>query len=230
MADVEIRGLCKSFGGRAVLRDFDLTLRAHRVTALMGPSGAGKTTLLRILAGLDKPDAGRITGLTAARLSVVFQEDRLLDWLSPLENLRLTSPGLSPGDLRSALDRFGLADAADRPARELSGGMKRRVALLRALLYDSDVLLLDEPFNGLDDATRRTVAREALRLTGQRTTLLITHDEEEAALLNAGIVRMPCGPIPDYPKEVCPWTPSSTLASTTALRPSAGCARRSGRG
>ena len=189
MADIIIQGLCKRYGDRAVLDGFCLTLPSGRITCLMAPSGAGKTTLLRLLAGLEAPDAGTISGLEGLRIGMVFQEDRLLSWLDAVENLRLTAPERSRKSLSEALRRFGLADIEGQPVRELSGGMQRRVALLRALLAPADLLLLDEPFNGLDESTRATIAREALRLIDGRTTLLVTHDPDEAALMGAGIMR-----------------------------------------
>lgn len=189
MADIIIEGLCKRYGDKVVLRDFSLTLTEGRATCLMAPSGAGKTTLLRLLAGLESPDAGNVNGLEGLRLGVVFQEDRLLDWLDAVENIRLTAPERSGDSIMEALRRFGLGNIEGQPVGQLSGGMRRRVALLRALLSPADVLLLDEPFNGLDEATRAAVAKEALRLINGRTALLITHDPDEAGLMGAETVR-----------------------------------------
>ena len=191
MVDILIDKLSKRYGEKIVLQAFSLDLTDHRATCLMGPSGAGKTTLLRILAGLEKADSGTISGLSGARLAVVFQEDRLLEWLDAVENLRLVNRALTPAAIGEALRRFGLDGCAGQPVRELSGGMKRRVALLRALLSDGDVLLLDEPFNGLDDQTKAVVVRETLRLIDGRTTLLITHDPEEAEGMGARVAWMP---------------------------------------
>ena len=190
MADILIDHLSKSFGGKPVLRDVCLRLPAGRASCLMAPSGAGKTTLLRILMGLETPDAGAVRGLEGARFAPVFQEDRLLEALDAAGNIRLVSPRLSPGALSDALRRFGLEGCAGQPVRTLSGGMKRRVALLRALLSDGDVLLMDEPFSGLDEATRETVIRETLRLIGGRTALIVTHDPRDAALIGGEILRI----------------------------------------
>lgn len=190
MADIIIRGLRKRYGDREVLRDFSMTLPEGRVTCLMAPSGAGKTTLLRLLAGLEAPDAGTVTGLDGLRLGVVFQEDRLLNWLDAVENIRLTAPEQNREEILKELRRFGLGDIAGQPVAELSGGMRRRVALLRALLAPADILFLDEPFNGLDEATRAAVAHATLERIGGRTTLLITHDPDEAALLKAETLRL----------------------------------------
>ena len=134
MQDIVIRGLCKAFDGKQVLRDFSAALPAGQVTGLMAPSGAGKTTLLRILMGLETPDRGTITGLEGLRLSAVFQEDRLCENLDPVSNLRLVTPTLSRAAAEEALKAVGLTDCLHQPTRELSGGMRRRVAILRALL------------------------------------------------------------------------------------------------
>lgn len=185
MENIVIRRLCKSYGGRAVLQDFDARLPAGQITCLMAPSGWGKTTLLRILLGLTEADGGAVTGLAGLRLGAVFQEDRLCPWLSPADNLRLTAPGLTPGAAREALGSMGLADQAGAPLSALSGGMRRRVAILRALVCPCDVLLLDEPFRGLDGETRALAIAEALRRRAGRTALVVTHDPEEPRLLGA---------------------------------------------
>ena len=181
-------GLCKRYGDKDVLRGFSMNLPAGGTTCLMAPSGAGKTTLLRLMCDLEKPDSGIVRGMEGTRIGVVFQEDRLLDWLDPVENLRLTAPGLTRDAAADALIRFGLGDSLHEPVCRLSGGMRRRVALLRALLAPSDILLLDEPFNGLDAATRSGVMALTRELLPPRTALLITHDPDEAAALGAAIV------------------------------------------
>ena len=179
MADICITGLCKAYDGKPVLRDFSAVLPAGRVTGLMAPSGAGKTTLLRILMGLEQPDAGSVAGLEGRRMSAVFQEDRLCDNLDAVANIRLVTPGLARAKTLDALDAVGLGSCAGQPARELSGGMRRRVALLRALLAEYDVLFLDEPFKGLDrDPRTRVIADTRTRCAG-RTVLLVTHDAGE---------------------------------------------------
>ena len=119
MQDIVIRGLCKSFRGKAVLRNVSGTLAAGRVTGLMAPSGAGKTTLLRILMGLEQADSGRIDGLDGIRLSAVFQEDRLCGQLDGVSNLRLVAPTLSRADARNAMKAVGLANCIGQPTREL---------------------------------------------------------------------------------------------------------------
>ena len=187
MAEIVVEHLYKSFGGREVLSDVCLRFPHGRVSALTGPSGAGKTTLLRILMGLETPDRGRVTGLEGARLGVVFQEDRLLERVDVAGNLRLMRPDLSGDALARALARFGLEGCEDKRADALSGGMRRRVALLRALLSDGEVLLLDEPFNGLDPDTLDRVARQAAAMVAGRTAVIVTHDPEPLRWFDARV-------------------------------------------
>ncbi len=189
---VFLRGLRKSFDGKEVLPGVDLRIPEGATTCVMAPSGAGKTTLVRVLLGLIPPDGGTIIGLQARRIAAVFQEDRLVEPMDAVSNIRLVSPGVDRQTVLDALASFGLsADSAAQPVRELSGGMRRRVALLRALLADWDLLTLDEPFQGLDEATRREVIREVRSRSGGRTVLLITHDPEEAALMGARVTALP---------------------------------------
>ena len=153
--------LCKAFGGKTVLQDFSCELEEGRVTALMAPSGAGKTTLLRILLGLETADSGEITGLSGKRLAAVFQEDRLLDFMTPVDNIRLPVPKLERAVILREMAAMGLTGCENQPVRELSGGMRRRVAILRALLCGADVIALDEPFKGRGDAGARHRRNEA---------------------------------------------------------------------
>ena len=185
MQDIVIRGLSKAFEGKQVLRDFSAVLPAGQVTGLMAPSGAGKTTLLRILMGLEMPDRGTITGLQGLRLSAVFQEDRLCENLNPVSNLRLVTPTLSQSAAEGALTAVGLTDCLHQPARELSGGMRRRVAILRALLAEYDLLFLDEPFKGLDRETKEVVIADTRRRCDGRTVLFVTHDPTELEAMGA---------------------------------------------
>ena len=188
MADIILRGIGKRYGDRQVLRGVDMTLREGETACLMAPSGAGKTTLLRILLGLERPDEGSVEGLVGLRIAAVFQEDRLMDRMDAVSNLRLFAPGLSREDAVKALRDFGLGDSAARPVSELSGGMRRRVALLRALLAEWDFLALDEPFKGLDADTRREIIRQTRARTAGKTVLLVTHDPEEAAEMGARVI------------------------------------------
>ena len=158
MEDIVIRNLCKSFAGKPVLRDFSAVLPVGQVTGLMAPSGAGKTTLLRILMGLERPDGGTIDGLAGLRLSAVFQEDRLCESFSPIENVAMCAGrSLKAPRIKWELARLLPEECLKRPVSTLSGGMKRRVAVARALLIPSHILLMDEPFTGMDDELKCNV-------------------------------------------------------------------------
>ena len=195
---IRIEHLNKSYHDRPVLQDLSLSIPIGQITAVMAPSGVGKTTLLRILMGLETADSGKIEGLDGLRLSAVFQEDRLCANLSPVSNIRLvTGASLSRQEILSALEQTGLSDCAGQPARELSGGQRRRVALLRALLAPWDLLLLDEPFKGLDTETRKQIMDYVLlhfHKKPGRTALLVTHDESEASYMAGNVFTLP-GPL-----------------------------------
>ena len=193
MEDIIVQGLCKSFDGAAALRNFSARFPAGRITCVMGRSGCGKTTLLNILMGFLSADAGTVAGVPA-RLAAVFQEDRLLEPFSAAYNLAFVRPKASPALIGEHLAAVGLAQAASQPVRELSGGMRRRVAIARAVLAGGELLILDEPFKGLDEATRRAVASYLRRYTARATVILVTHDEDEVGLMDGGLIRMepPC--------------------------------------
>lgn len=186
MSDIILQSLSKSYGDRRVLRDYSACLPEGKLTVLMGPSGCGKTTLLRILAGLEQPDGGAVTGLGPS--SVAFQEDRLVENISAAANIAMVT-GKSRADCTAALAQMGLDGLAARTrAGSLSGGQARRVSLLRALLFEAPLVLLDEPFRGLD-AQSRLAAAEVIRRMGEgRTLLVVTHEEADAALLDAAQV------------------------------------------
>ena len=182
---IEVKHLYKSFGSKVVLRDFSARFPIGAVTAVMAPSGGGKTTLLRVLMGLEAADSGTVEGLAGLRQSAVFQEDRLCEALSAAANIRLVNPALSAREVEAALSAVGLAGCGDQRVAEFSGGMRRRVAILRALLARWDVLFLDEPFKGLDAETKALVLEDTRRRCQGRTVLLVTHDPDEAEALEA---------------------------------------------
>ena len=190
MKNIEIRALTKRYGELTVLDAFSACFEAGKRTALMGRSGRGKTTLLRLLAGLERADSGEITGLPA-RISVVFQEDRLCEEFTAVENVKIAAPKRTADEIVALLyDLLLDEEAQSKPVSSLSGGMRRRVAIARALLAEGELLLLDEPFKGLDDATRARVTAVIREMTAGRTTILVTHDETDAAALSARVVNM----------------------------------------
>lgn len=188
---INIEGICKAYDGRAVLQDLSMTLEKGQCYCLMAPSGAGKTTLFRLLMGLETADRGRITGIAPGDIAVMFQEDRLLMHLSPVQNVLpvcTEKPDLQ--QIRKNLLQILPAECLEQPVRELSGGMKRRVALARALYYPGRLILLDEPFTGLDRETKEAVIHYLQIHRNGRTLLMATHDREDAELLDAEILHL----------------------------------------
>ena len=187
---MEIKNLCKAYGDLLVLENVSFTAGVG-VTALWGPSGVGKTTLLRILLGLEKPDSGELMG-TAVRWSAVFQEDRLLEGLDALGNLRFAL-GTDYEEAKAAamLTALGLTWETGKPVGAWSGGMKRRLALARALLAPSEAIALDEPFTGLDDENRQRAIRAIRRVAETKPVLLVTHDPVEPDIRPAAVVELP---------------------------------------
>lgn len=187
---MNVAHLYKRFGDKVVLEDVSLTVPDGAVVCLMAPSGRGKTTLLRCIAGLEMPDSGTVTGVPE-RLGFVFQEDRLCPQLDAMENVRLvTGRAMSRPDIEAHLLELGLADCLDQRAAELSGGQRRRVSIARAVCYGPELLLLDEPFKGLDGAARDRTAQYLLRHRNGAAVLCVTHDRADAAALGAEIVEI----------------------------------------
>ena len=190
---MKIENLCFSYLDKEIEKNvFDgLNLSSNsRIICLMGPSGCGKTTLLHILAGLLKPCGGTVSGFPKS-ISIMFQEDRLLSWLNAYENVALVRSG-NPSwkgqeDIASQLLKALDIDPA-MDIGSMSGGMKRRVALARALAFESEALLLDEPFKGMDE----DLMQRAADLIGSqgKITVVSTHSEAEARALGAEIVRL----------------------------------------
>ena len=169
-----------AFGEKTPIANLTYTLPEQGVIGVFGPSGSGKTTFLRLLAGLIKPTAGTVSGTEGKRISMVFQEDRLLPWRTALENVTLVREG-SGEEAAAILKGLELEREAGRLPRELSGGMQRRLAIARALNYGGDILLLDEPFKGLDASLRERVAQQ---VRGSFPLIVIaTHDRAEAEML-----------------------------------------------
>ena len=174
--------ISKEYDGQNVLKGLDLRIEDGRITAVMGPSGLGKTTLLKILLGLEICE-GSVSGMQGRKVSTVFQESRLLPWLTLKQNLELVCGPGSEAKIDAALALMELTDAADKKPAELSGGMQRRGALARALAYDGDVYILDEPFTGLDEELKDRIAGALCERwrKEKKTVLFVTHDSAEAA-------------------------------------------------
>lgn len=183
--DVKVCGLFRGYGGKQVLRDVNAHYRKGKIYCLMAPSGAGKTTLLLTMAGIYPPEKGSISGCRYP--SVLFQEDRLLPKATVLQNAAVAA---GEEKARNILSDLGLSDVFLQKTEELSGGMKRRVCLARALAYGGDCLLLDEPFTGLDGENRKKVADCIRKYANGRMVLISTHDGEDASLLDGETVKL----------------------------------------
>jgi nitrate/nitrite transport system ATP-binding protein len=203
---LSIEGVGMSFGASEILTGVDLAIRKGEFVTLIGHSGCGKSTLLNLVAGLLKPTLGAIL-LAGKHLDgpgpdrgVVFQNHSLLPWLTCFENVYLAVERVFPGNRRerthAALDLVGLSHAEQKYPHEVSGGMKQRVGIARALAIEPKVLLLDEPFGALDALTRATLQDELMRIVAKTgaTVLMVTHDVDEAVLLSDRVVMMSNGP------------------------------------
>ncbi len=200
---VRLRGVSKIYdNGVAALGPIDLEVRKGELVSLLGPSGCGKSTALRLIAGLNIPSSGlvEVSGDQTRKKSIgfVFQEPTLMPWTSVRENVRLplklahVSPDEAAARTGEALAQVGLGDFADAYPRELSGGMKMRVSLARALVTDPDILLMDEPFAALDEITRFRLNNDLLALwrSLHKTVIFVTHSVFESVYLSQRVIVM----------------------------------------
>ena len=186
-----ITDLCKTFDDNEVLKNVNITLKDNSIYCLMGSSGIGKTTILRILMGLEHADSGSMSGIDIKSISCMFQEDRLIPYLSAIDNVRIVLRGKNNRDeIRNNLLSILPDDSLDIPVSSLSGGMKRRVALARALSYPGKLIILDEPFTGLDKDTKLNVIDYILKMRNNRTLLIATHGTDDVNLLGAEIIKL----------------------------------------
>ncbi|WP_329303695.1 ABC transporter ATP-binding protein [Streptomyces sp. NBC_00659] len=193
---VVVERVVRQFGDRVVLDRLDLTIEDGELVVLLGPSGCGKSTLLRLLAGLDRPDGGRVE--VPAKRAIVFQADRLLPWQRVLRNITLGLHGPDADQrARDVLAEVGLSGREKAWPKELSGGEAQRVSLARALVSEPELVLLDEPFAALDAITRLRMHDlvRALRTKHHAAMLLVTHDIDEAIALADRVLVMSNGGI-----------------------------------
>ena len=210
MPFLELNNVSKSFGGLSVLSNVNLSIDRGEFVAIVGYSGSGKTTLISMIAGLQKPDTGtvRLNDLEITEpgpdRGVVFQNYSLLPWLTVFENIAVAVdqvfPNYSPEKKRQHIEKYigmvNLTPARDKLPRQLSGGMRQRVSVARALAMDPQILLLDEPLSALDALTRSTLQDEIERIweADKKTVVLITNDVDEALLLADRIIPLSPGP------------------------------------
>ena len=180
----QLNHVTKRFGDTQAIRDLSLELPTSGIVAIMGPSGCGKTTILQLLAGLLQPTSGTIR-CSAQSIAYVFQEPRLLPWRTVADNIRLSRADFKippQHTVEAWLEAVGLADCADKYPDELSGGMRQRVSIARALYCGSELLLMDEPFQGLDHEIKARIMETVRhsRMDDRMLTLLVTHHMDEA--------------------------------------------------
>lgn len=183
---LRIENLYKSFGRESVIAGLNYETEGKFFLTILGSSGCGKTTLLRMLSGVLKPDRGKVE-LTSERLGFSFQDDRLIPWLTAAKNVSIVAPEC---DCRKYLSLVGLSDHADKYPSQLSGGMRRRLNIARALAFEPDLILMDEPFNSLDVVIKERLTEDiaALWRESELSVVMVTHDPREAARLSSEIM------------------------------------------
>lgn len=193
---IELKDLSFSYNEKEVLKGLCHIFPDSGILAIMGESGEGKTTLLRLLSGLERPTQGSIVH-THSKVAVAFQEPRLIPWLNCRENLNfvLSKEAKETNIVTKLLREFELEDSEKKLPNELSGGMKQRLSLARALAADADLLLLDEPFSALDAARKERIAALIKSANPNGLTIVVTHDRHDAALLGAKVLTLKAAPI-----------------------------------
>lgn len=189
---IMVNNLCKSYNNLDVLKQWNLTINSSERIVLLGPSGAGKTTFLRIAAGLEKQTSGQIVN-NCSRVGFVFQEPRLIPWRNVRQNLQFIKDDV---DVSHILKRLNLSDFANYYPNQLSGGMKQRVNLARALINEPDLLILDEAFSSLDLKVKLGIMQDVLKQWQEKrfTMLTVTHDLKEALLIADRIIIISAAP------------------------------------
>lgn len=184
-----IKEITKSYGKHKVLENISFNINESERICIYGKSGIGKTTLLRIIAGLEKADSGKIT--FTGKVSMVFQEDRLLENTDVYTNLYcVLGSRFDKAEADMHLKEVGLEGAGNKIVSELSGGMKRRVAIVRCMMKSSEIILLDEPFKGLDTILKDNIIRYVVKYLNGRAVIMVTHDISEAEKIQAEIIEI----------------------------------------
>ncbi len=192
MDKLQLKDICFSYGEEQIIKNLNLTVESGKPVVLLGRSGIGKTTLLKLILNFIKPDSGEIFGVDdKTRISVMFQEDRLFPQLTVYKNLRLVKKDFSRKDAKNLMRELNLEEEVlDKYPEELSGGMRRRTALARCLIFSSQFVLMDEPFQGLDADSRRICLNAVKKYTAGKPVLIISHEIQDAEVLGAEPVRM----------------------------------------
>lgn len=189
-----ISSLNKDYDGECIFKDFNIEFSDDKINCIIGSSGCGKTTFLNILAGLIEFESGSLNGISKNEISYVFQEDRLVEWLTVKENLQIAlkkyyDKSSVDDEIDKLLDTVGIKEVRDKYPEELSGGMRQRVNIARAFGKPSKIILMDEPFKSLDYKLKYTIIDEFKNILQKkkRLVILVTHDLEEAVYFNGRI-------------------------------------------
>jgi ABC-type multidrug transport system, ATPase component len=189
--DIQLSHIAKQFDQKMILTDLNLIFTEGKMSCLMGASGKGKTTIVNMIMGLVRPDSGEVLGVQGKRIAAVFQEDRLIEHWNAVKNIKLVcDKNATLQQIEQELALLGIQEADQKPVLEFSGGMRRRVAIIRAMLAKSDLVILDEPFRGLDMALKAQVIRYILNRSKGKTVIVVTHEKEDVRLLDANLVML----------------------------------------
>src|SRR6056297_2939618 len=199
---IKINRLKKNYKNKKIFSDFNMNIEPCDITCILGPSGVGKTTLFNVISGLTDYEDGEIIGIDQKNISYLFQEPRLIPWLTVYENIDIILKNIFPDKKREDvinyyLNMVGIIDYAYKKPEELSGGMKQRLAIARTFAYPSTLLLMDEPFQGLDIKLKNSIIESFLKLWKEdnRTVIFITHDIDEALRISDQIYIIQDNPV-----------------------------------
>lgn len=187
MSDIVVKNISKRFEDNVVFDNFSCTFKENTISCLESPSGVGKTTLLNMITGIYTPDEGTIKGVPK-KLAVVFQENRLCEDFTAISNVKIvTKDSMTKEEITAHLKELHIEDLKN-PVRKFSGGMQRRVAIARAICYDADCIILDEPFKGLDPALKKDVMDYIIKYTKGKTVICVTHDHSDTEYFGANLI------------------------------------------
>lgn len=184
-----IRNLNKTYGEHKVFENFNIDFDDNVINCILGQSGCGKTTLLNIISGLEDYTKGELRGINDSSFSYIFQEPRLLDWYTVRQNMEYVLKNTGTTDINSRIEKYleitELYKFSDYYPPQLSGGMRQRLSIARAFAYTGDIMLMDEPFKGLDIILKKELTEEFIKLweEDKRTVLFVTHDLDEAMMM-----------------------------------------------
>lgn len=194
---LQLKDIYKSYDGNAIYSGFNLEIRDGVTTGILGPSGCGKTTLLNMIGGIIKPENGEINGIKGKKFSYIFQEPRLLPWMTVRQNIEFVAGNNNPEKIDFYLKLVDLKDFANYYPSKLSGGMSQRVSIARAFAVPSDIILMDEPFGGIDINLKKNIISKFLEIceNDRRTVVYVTHDIDEALAISDDIFVLSKSPV-----------------------------------